>query len=334
MLSLGMAQVCQEKETVAAETVKLAWEQVKEKVEIWKEAAAQMEKRDVRSLRDEERAEEGTPLVAKKNECNRRFLAQILILNTVIMWFSFLGIGWLEFGGNSKLDTLQGLLFMFAALAFCGQVFLKGALFRFCELNNLEIDVNLDQYEEDVRNRCLGRLSTLIYVCLLIVVASDQSREKSYFIAKIVVLSLSLTSQLIISVTSPMPVEINNTKSAEVERNTTRSSAQEMANTIDVAVTVTQNWAAIKSGHLQELLVADSQVNFKMILAASPNIEAVIQNCKKAQAICQDAVSNQDSSIATKQAMEILQAIATAEGDLLQVEQMLSQPHHLDIQVK
>jgi hypothetical protein len=67
MLPLKMEQVCQEKKNVTADAVKLAWEQAKGKVEIWKETAAQMEKEIAQGTRDEERAEQA-PLVAEGHE--------------------------------------------------------------------------------------------------------------------------------------------------------------------------------------------------------------------------------------------------------------------------
>jgi hypothetical protein len=117
--------------------------------------------------------------------------------------------------------------------------------------------------------------------------------------------------------------------------NTIRPIDKEMANTIDAAVTVTRDWAATKSTDLQKLLAADPQVNFKIVLDTLSNIENVIQTCENVQKMCQAAVSNQDSSVTTKQeqATKILQAITTAERPLLEVERMIPQLHHPDIQI-
>jgi hypothetical protein len=60
MLPLEMEQVCQEKETVTVEAVKLAWEQAKRKVGIWKEVDP--------VAQDEERAEERIPLMTMQEK--------------------------------------------------------------------------------------------------------------------------------------------------------------------------------------------------------------------------------------------------------------------------
>jgi dipeptide/tripeptide permease len=174
-----------------------------------------------------------------------------------------------------------------------------------------------------------------IFACSLIITVVLQSWYKEngrewLFIATIVNLSLGLTMYLIRPV-YVMIDDYNRAQSSKIKALT----QTKMANIVDAAVAVTRDWVATKNGYLQKHLTANdtSQVDLKVILAISSKIEAVIQNCEKAQAMCQAAVKSQDSSIASKQATEILQAIATAEGYLLEVEQMLPQPHHPDIQI-
>jgi hypothetical protein len=332
MLPLEMEQVCEEKETVTVEAVKLAWEQAKKKVEIWKETAAQMEKKDVHLIQDEERAEQALLMTEGHGDDNRHSCWLQIAFYFIAIVTSFLSV---MFVGGAPDKEAGFLIVQLLPLGLNAQASLIVGCAEGCgACGEFKLRVN----SEPKTFTGWTIFSTLVFASSLIITVAFQSWYKEngqewLFIATIVNLTLGLTVYLVGLVIGLVHVMINYNKA---QSSKIKELAQmKIANTIDAAVTVTRGWAASKSANLQKLLTTNDtpQVNLKTLLAAAPKIETVIQICEKAQTMCQAAVSN--PSTAAEQATEILQAIVILEGLLPEVEGMLPQLlHHPDIQME
>jgi hypothetical protein len=351
MLPLEMEQVCQEKKTVTVEAVKLAWEQAKGKVEVWAKAAAQMEKENVHLTQDEERAEQA-PLMAErhgddKNDSRSRIRIALflsIVTTSVLAWiFACIDLARMDSWDNDNSeDPVYNPVHILLAIRFTllSPHVIFGLLIEWSLSCYSGPPVTLTTYcgrplHRDNVSSILSIFTIPIFACSLIITVVLQSRYKESgrewsFIAIIVNLSLCLTMYLIRPV-YVMIDDYNRTQSSRI-----KALAQtKMATAVDAAVALTRDWATTKSADLQKLLAANntSQIDLKRVLNTASNIENVIQTCENVQKMCQATVNNEDPSVAAKQTTEILQAIATVEGSLLEVEQMLPQPHHPDIQI-
>jgi hypothetical protein len=350
-LELEMEQVCQAEETVTAETVKLAWEQVKEKVGIWEENVTQIEK----GTREEKCVEEEISLVAKEEngDCYRGgagvfaiFLVPCLIAGNVIS--AVMDMYVLNQSSDSPIIIRTLVIIRLIVVLINPAVSIIGCV-SLCD--NLYSDPNGSTPDTCklipgtwLPSIFLLLLATLSYASSLIIaiILHSYGYEGYAYGISIIFSVTGLASYglaLMITIYSYYwkQYETKTVPLTAVKVNTTRSTAKEMANAIKRAATVTRGWAATKSADLQKRLVANdtSRVDLKTVLAAAPKIEAVTQIRDKAQTMCQAALNSQNPSIAAKQATEILQAIPTIEGLLLEVEGMLSQLSYLpDIQVE
>jgi hypothetical protein len=343
MLPLRMEQVSQEKKNVTADAVKLAWEQAKEKVEVWAKSAAQME--NVHLTRDEERAEQA-PLMAERHGNDENdscsiavaasfmFIISLVAMSVLAVIFSWIDLANYKVAPTALISYLlvirNTILLLYVVLVLLVECLIYGDNGPLTYINGPLTYIHR-----------IFVIPIFIYSLIITVVLQSWYKENGrewLFIATIINSSLVLTMYLYLII-RPVYVRIdyyNRAQSSKIKA-LAQTKMANMANIVDAAVDVTRGWVATKNSNLQKHLTANdtSQVDLKMILAISSKTEAVIQNCKKAQETCQAAVKSQDSSIASKQATEILQAIATAEGYLLEVEQMLPQPlYHPDIQMK
>jgi hypothetical protein len=331
MLLLEMEQVCGEKETVTVEAVKLAWEQAKKKVEIWKETTAQMEKKDVHLTQDEERAEQALLMTEGHRDDNSHSCWLQIAFGFIAIVTSFLSAMFVGAAPDKEAGFLAVQLLPLSLNA-------QASLIAVCAGCGVCGESKLRVNSEPKTFTGWTIFSTLVFASSLIITVAFQSWYKEngqewLFIATIVNLSLGLTVYLVDLVIGLVHVMINYNKA---QSSKIKELAQvKIANTIDAAVAVTRGWAASKSADLQKLLTTNDtpQVDLKTLLAAAPKIETVIQICEKAQTMCQAAVSN--PSTAAEQATEILQAIVTMEGLLPEVEGMLPQLlHHPHIQME
>jgi hypothetical protein len=344
MLPLGMEQVCQEKETVTVKAVKAAWEQAKEKVGVWEKAAAQMEEEIVHLIRDEERAEEGAPFVGTGYR-SKNVVGCLGMIGSV-MYFSLpLSCLFTLSDISNDLPTINTLFIVLSVLLFT--CLFSSVVMLMVVIIEMVMGVHMEKHRcfpcNDSFDVIIG-IMTFLHALLIPVVVSEliitviirSSLEgRKLFAMYIGTFSIMLAWDLLCLVVLLRQV-FREKKSAKIKKETARRNlvTKEMANTIDAAVAVTRNWAATKSADLQKLLTTNDtpQVDLKTVLAALSKIETVIQICKKAQTMCQAAVSN--PSTAAEQATEILQAITTVEGLLPEVEGMLPQPlHHPNIQI-
>jgi hypothetical protein len=333
MLPLKMEQVCQEKETVTVEAVKLAWEKAKGKVEIWKEADP--------VAQDEERAEERIPLMTVGDKVDFIpevifkvicfIVAVIFILSvfiTPVLAVIFAGIDVSNQNNDSStfplfIIRLAILVTNVATHIILGYLYMLG---RYYDINWPLTIASLNIFSF-VSSMFIAGICGFWYV---------ENGYESFYGATTANSIIGLGCYIGIAMYGIhlSCCKSNTAQLTPVKVNTIRPIDKEMANTIDAAVTVTRDWAANKSADLQKLLTADSQVDFKRVLDTSSHIENVIQTCGNVQKMWQTAASNEDPSIAAKQATEILHAIATIEGPLLEVERMLPQLlHHPDIQI-
>jgi hypothetical protein len=339
MSSLEMEQVCLVEKTVTVEAVKLAWEQAKEKVEIWEGNIA-------KRTQDEERAEGEIPIVAEEEnvdcvvciDCNCRklpctfllfTLCGMLTVSIIIMNVVFAVEEMYVYVLNQSSDSptiIRTLLIIRLIVMVTNAVVSLLACFslsdNLCSLPNKLIPGTWLPSISLLLLAILAYASSLIIAIILRSYGYDYDYEGSIFYSVVGLAPYGLT--LMITIWS-------------YSKHLARSRAEEMVNAIQRAATVTRDWAATKSADLQKLLTTNDtpQVDLKTVLAASPKIETVIQICEKAQTMCQAAVNGQNPSLAAKQATEILQAIPTMEGLLLEVEEILPQlPSLPDIQVE
>jgi hypothetical protein len=317
-------QVSQE-EIVTTETVKAAWEQVKGKVKIWAETVAQMEKKGIHWARDGKCAEEGTPLMAErrgsnKSGCRLAVEKMAVDIDVIAVFWAFSNlVCWLtlvvmEMTGIYDIDSDSSTIHA---------SFIIRRIFLLIYTVIWIIGIKLWTLSFYI---LLGNLFSIL-ICsfaLVITVIVRLINERS-FIVYTVIFSGSLATHLFFLVNAV--IDYYRERSAKMKQQAlaqVNAVQEEMVNAIKGAETVTRGWAATKSKDLQNLLVANgtSRVDLEMVLAIAPKIEDVIQTYEKSQKICQSAVSNLDPSIAAKQPSEILQAIATVERLLLEVERM------------
>jgi hypothetical protein len=325
VLPLKIMQVSQE-EIVAAETVKAAWEQVKGKVKIWAETVAQMEKKGIHWVRDEERVEEGTPLMAErhgsnKSGCRLAMEKMAVDIGVIAVFWAFSNlVCWLTL----VVMEMTGIYDMSSDSSTIHASFIIRRIFLLIYTVIWIIGIKLSTLSFYI---LLGNLfSLLVFSFALVITVIVRLINERSFIVYTVIFSGSLATHLFFLVNAV--IDYYRERSTKIKQQTlaqVNAVQEEMLNAIKGAETVTRGWAATKSKDLQNLLVANgtSRVNLEMVLAIAPKIEDVLQTYEKSQKICQSAVSNLDPSIAAEQPLEILQTIATVERLSLEVERML-----------